>query len=573
MKQAHGNKILTEPQVAATLTVSSTPRANPLATGRILIIGESEGGAPSTVFGFTDKTQATEVLRSGDALRQIGMMFNPSNQEDGANFVGFVRAQTAVQAEYDATSAKIVSKDYGTWVNNISVKIENGTVTEGVKVTIVSGDETEVFDNLDLAMSIQYVGAETSGLLEITVGNHIIGQAGDAASEVVEFDFDLALAAYSTLSKVVKAIDALSDWDCSIYVGAPTGIGTLDSIVLNTLAEGDVKSAALIPQAYPNILNYTLDNYSAFVNGTVEADGTKPSLTTGFEFLAGGTAPSMDTASIIAALTLIEDVDADQVFIDSDAPADWALVTAHNQDNPFFRMSVFGGVSQATAALTKSTAIANAKLINSIYGAVVAQGIDDFKEDGSGIESLAPKFAAAKVAGLIAGQPTHVPSFNKALNILGIQYEYEQPDRDALIDGGVICLRDKKGIGFVINQDVCTLQNNVDLLDPASDGSPQISVNRALGEFNKDWAVLADRTFIGGNVGVGKATIVGFNEGYFKSKEASGLIAPDDSDPDNVLPAWENHIVDRLEAGWENKVSVRINGPFVYFLNDTIAVI
>ncbi len=573
MKQAHGNKILTEPQVAATLTVSPTPRANPLGTGKILIIGESEGGAPSTVFGFTDKTQATEVLRSGDALRQIGMMFNPSNQHDGANFVGFVRAQTAVQAEHDATSAKVVSKDYGTWVNSISVKIEDGTVTEGVKVTIVSGDETEVFDNLDLAMSIQYVGSESSGLLEITAGDHIIGQAGDPASEVVEFDFDLTLAAYSTLSKVVKAIDALSDWDCSIYVGAPTGIGTLDSIVLNTLAEGDAKSAALITQAYPNIFNYTLDNYSAFVNGTVETDGTKPSLTTGFEFLAGGTAPVMDTAAIIAALTLIEDVDVDQVFIDSETPANWALVTAHNQNNPFFRMSVFGGVSQATAALTKSVAITNGKLINSIYGAIVAQGIYDFKEDGSGTELLGPKFAAAKVAGLIAGQVVQVPSFNKALNVQGLEFEYDKDDREAFIDGGVICLRDKKGIGFVINQDVCTLQNNVDLWDPASDGSPQISLNRAVGQFNKEWSVGADRSFIGGNVGVGRATIVGFDEGFFKSKEASGLIAPDDSDLDNVLPAWENLIVNRLDAGWKNKVSIRVNGPFVYFLIDTIAVI
>lgn len=572
-QQKFGNQILVEPQAKAILTVGITPRANPLATGRVIVIGESEGGAPSTVHWFTDKSGAKDVLRGGNALRAIGFIFNPSPQHSGAPYVGFVRAQTTTTAEHDATSGKIVSKDYGLWVNGIKIKIEDGTTDDSSKITVNYQDETEVFDDLDLAITIQYVGSEASGLLEITAADHIIGQAGDLASELTEFDFDFSLSSYNTISKVVAAIDALADWDCSIFGLGPAGIGALISTNLNTLVEGDAKTGSLNLMAYPHISKHALDNLSAFVDGTVEVDGTQLTAQATWAFLAGGTADSMDTTAISAALTLIEEANCQILWIDSETAADHALVTAHCQANRYFRMGFFGLATQATALLAVSTTKAGGALMNTAFGALVACGITDFAEDGSGVEDLPPKWFAAKCAGLAAGLPVQEPLTHKVFSAQGLQYEFSKAQREELIRGGVLAPRNMDGIGLLINQGVTTLQNNLNLWDAGVAASPEISLNRSAGQFNKELAVGAELAFIGGTVGVGRATIIAFVEAHCKAKEAEGVLAEDDSDPDNVLPAWESVAATRLSDGWSVKVSIRLNNPFNFFLIETVAVL
>lgn len=582
-RQRFGSEILIEPQAKSRFVVGITPKANPLATGRVIVIGESEGGAPGIVHWFTDKIGAKDVLRSGDALRAIGMIFNPSPQHDGALYCGFVRAQGIVnttlgttQSEHDATSGKIVSKGYGTWVNGISVKIETpGTTASSSKISVAypfPNDDLEVFDNLDLALTIQYKGGEDSGLIEITAGDHIIGKAGGTGTEVVVFDYHFAEENYNTVSKVAEIINSMADWECSILALAPAGIGTLNSTILNTLAECDADAVQNL-KAYPHISKFALDNYSALVDGTVVTDGTQLTATTGFEFLTGGTKVAMNTLSIATALALIVEANCQIIWIDSETPADQALVTAHCLANEHYREGYFGQASVSTAAASVTAAQAAAKLMNNPRGILVGCGIDDFAEDGSGVEAIAPKFFAAKCAGLAAGLPVQEPLTRKVFNAQGLQFNFTKAQRETLIEAGVIAPRDLEGVGLVINQGVCTMQNNTGLWDPASNASPEISLNRSAGQFNKELVVAADRIFIGGTVGVGRATIVGFVESHCKVKEAEGVLAQDDSDPDNPLPAWENVIATRLADGWNVKVSIRLNNPFNFFLIETTAVL
>ena len=62
-----------------------------------------------------------------------------------------------------------------------------------------------------------------------------------------------------------------------------------------------------------------------------------------------------------------------------------------------------------------------------------------------------------------------------------------------------------------------------------------------------------------------------FVQNYLNDKEAEGIIAGNDSDPNNTLPAWENIIASRLDDGWHVKYSVRFNNPFNFFLIETIS--
>ena len=573
MQVNFNNQILTEPQAKAKIVVGVSPRVNPLATGRVIVIGASEGGTPvasaSAVSWFTDKSGAKDVLRSEDALRAMGMIFNPSNQHRGAPFVGFIRSQVATKAEHDATSMKIISKDYGTWVNAIKVQVEAGTTSNSTKITVESNGETEVHDNLDLAMSIEYVGSETAGKIEMTAGDVLTGTSGDTGTENTEFLLDTSLSTYNTLSKIVAYIDALADWECSIFNLAPAGVGTLNSNVLNTLAATSVgEGAAVLLEAYPNIAVYSLDTFSQYVDGSVETDGTQATVTTEWNFLAGGTAVSQATADITLALTLAEEANAQFIWIDSETAADHALVTAHCAAHGY-RMGVYGGASVATQVGAVTAAVEAAALINSPFAAYVACGMDEFAEDGSGTEAGSPKFFAAKVVGLTAGQPVEEPITHKVFTAQGLQYEFSEDQRNTLIRGGVIAPRNYDGLGLIINHGINTMQNNVDLWDTSAEASPEISLMRSTWQFNKEFEQAADRIFIGGTVGVGQATIIGFIESHCKTKEKDNVLAQDDSDSDNILPAWENPTATRLAAGWSGGVSIRLNNPFNYFLMTT----
>ena len=573
-QQVFNNKILIEPQAASKFSVGIAPRVNPLATGRVIVIAESEGGAPNIIHWFTDKAGAKDVLRGGDALREIGYIFNPSSQHDGAPYVGFVRAQVAVQGSIDFTSIIIKSRDYGVYTNDIRVKTEEGTVgATTIKITIISGDETEVFDNLGLALDIQYVGSETEGKIEITAGDYITGTDGDLGTENTDFNFNMAESSYDTISKVAKAIDALDDWTCIANTNAPAGSGALSSLYLNTLAAAACKSSAIALLAYPRMCMQALNNESAFVEATYVSDALPA--TQAEANLASGASPSMDNTTIATALTLIDEANCQIVFLDSVTLASQVLVETHCRTNAYFRMGVCGYASVATKALSITGALLVSQTMNSGYMAGVACGPKDLAEDGSGVETLAPKFFAAKVAGLIAGQPVSQPITRKVIQVQGMQYEYTKTEREQLIRGGVISAKYLDGVGWVITQGVTTLLNNLNLWDPASNASPEISLMRSSGQFTKELTVTADRVFIGGTVGVGRSTIVAFVEGFCDDKVQDGTLAEDDSDPDNILPAWENVTATRLASGdgWSVSVSIRLNNPFNFFLFEAVAIL
>ena len=571
-------KILREPQAASRMVVGIPPKANPLATGRVIVLGTSEGGEPNKVLWFSDKSEAKEVLRSGDALREIGYIFNPSPQHDGAPAVGFIRSQVAVQGSLTKGSIKFTAKDYGLWTNVIKIKVENGTAGSTTsKVTINYVDKFEIADNLGHALSIQSVTPQA--FVEVYYWNgttKIIGKISDgeqppAFTEV--FSFDFSLDAYNTISKVAKAINDVADWSCSINANAPAGAGALDSSCLDVQGSTGCTSQTDLA-AYPYMVQLWVNTNSEYVTASIETAGTKIINTTGYEFLAGGSASDWDVTTIGNALTAIREENCQVVFIDSTSAAHHALVDAHcRNDAENERIAVFGGDNKATKALALSDAIDKAKVLNSARSILVACGISDFTVDGSGTEAISPKYFAAKITGLIAGLPVQEPLTHKVFSCTGIQYNFTKAEREQLINAGVLAPRYYEGLGFIVNQGVNTLQNNLNLWDGSTNSSPEISLTRASDQVSKELRVAADKQFIGGTVGIGHDNVVAFVENFLNEKEADGIIAGNDSDPNNVLPSWENVIATRLDDGWHVKYSVRFNNPFNFFLIETVSVI
>jgi hypothetical protein len=104
--------------------------------GIVAMIGTAEGGEPNAVTRFTDVNSAKSVLRGGD-------LFDAAEQawQHGAQVIYLTRIGAATQATLslnDASSAEVLtvtSQDYGSFVNDIKVKVETGT-TSGKKVTV-----------------------------------------------------------------------------------------------------------------------------------------------------------------------------------------------------------------------------------------------------------------------------------------------------------------------------------------------------------------------------------------------------------------------------------------------------
>jgi hypothetical protein len=148
--------------------------ASNLASGGILaIIGPAEGGTPNEVVAYTDTVLAKSVFKGGDLLTAALDAWS-----EGANIIYMLRIGSASQASLTLSESTtgvltLTSDDYGTWANDIQVKVETGSVS-GKKVTIKYYDNVqnrttlETGDNLADATGIaswvnsnsNYVSAE-----------------------------------------------------------------------------------------------------------------------------------------------------------------------------------------------------------------------------------------------------------------------------------------------------------------------------------------------------------------------------------------------------------------------------
>lgn len=167
---------------AYTKTDASGLITTSLAPGGIVgIIGTGYGGEPNKVYHFTSSVLAEETFKSGkllDAMKAAWL--------NGANDIYAVRIGQATKSvitlvnESSADVITLESRDWGSWTNDIEIKIENGT-TLGYKVTIKYIDKNNnvtiesstgvgaipSFDNIPNIAELATVITEGSSLLKV----------------------------------------------------------------------------------------------------------------------------------------------------------------------------------------------------------------------------------------------------------------------------------------------------------------------------------------------------------------------------------------------------------------------
>ena len=138
-------RLLTTPTVATAVYDQGMLDRNPATGNTLAIIGISTGGVPNDPLYVYDVNEAREALKGGELLRAVEMAFSPSAETAGPQVICAVRVGTPTQSSLslaNSASAAVINvsaTDYGVSTNNIKVKVETSTDTNGKKVTVTQG--------------------------------------------------------------------------------------------------------------------------------------------------------------------------------------------------------------------------------------------------------------------------------------------------------------------------------------------------------------------------------------------------------------------------------------------------
>lgn len=214
----NSNKVLpgayTKTDATGLITTSLAPG------GIVGMIGTAYGGEPGSVYRFTSSALAEETFKSGkllDAMKAAWL--------NGANDIYAIRIGAAARSTItltDSTSGEAIileSKDYGSWTNSISVKIETGSslgyklsiryIDSTNKVTLESStgvNKITAYDNIANIAELATVITENSQLVQV---NSIV----DATKTLVSINYTNFTQGSDGLLDVNNEITTtLSDW-------------------------------------------------------------------------------------------------------------------------------------------------------------------------------------------------------------------------------------------------------------------------------------------------------------------------------------------------------------------------
>lgn len=134
----------------------------------LCLIGKAEGGKPNTVYEIKNITFARSIFRSGELMDAIELAWTGSPDATAGTILA-MRLENAEASQLTTTGVKVLSKIYGTVSNNISVALEDNTISDSkrLKVNFPDDNRFEVYDNLGNIFQIQYTGDEGTAFYSV----------------------------------------------------------------------------------------------------------------------------------------------------------------------------------------------------------------------------------------------------------------------------------------------------------------------------------------------------------------------------------------------------------------------
>jgi hypothetical protein len=395
----------------------------------LVIMGKSRGGEPQTLLQFNNVNAAINTLRGGELMDAIRLAFNPGNNLVPQRIYA-MRVNNATQASVnleDGSSnamATIRSRDYGAYTNQIQFTLADGT-NEGKKVTVVLKNDTEVFDDINRP-SLQITHSTESITITINDTTQELSDTGTLGT--------LDLNNYDTIGDLASYINAQSGYTAVAVAGqeeaSPLELDSVSSVAVS----GGVTFSSNLEAIADTINSSSLLVEVELVFGSNDRAEPQNLAAT---YLTGGTEGDYDATQWTAALSALE---AEDVNFVSTPDTDTSV---HNSiKNHCTTMSSVTGRKERQFVVghgwgtTISTAISEAKILNSKWGATVFNGGYQFDLNGNKTAYHAG-YAACMFAAMKTVLAINEPQTFKTVNFIELEQKVTDSDKEQLIRGGV----------------------------------------------------------------------------------------------------------------------------------------
>ena len=501
MARTFGGVTINLPGVYTSNDVSAFTAPSVGGTVNVGIIGPAKGGLINKIYKFNSYREASEVLKGGELLDLIRLLYNPGGS-NGAGTVFAVRiaGSGATQASKEFGSLKVKAIDYGTLGNFIKVGVADGT-SVGKKVTIYDtlSNEVETFDNMGPVFSIRYTGGGASCTLSISVVNGnattLSLSALDSSNDPIPADsltLDLTSTDYNTVGKVLNAISLTGKYQ--VTVSTYFSDTSLPSSYLDAVSSQDVKTNAYTVTATLGICINTINKNSKFITAEKSnASATNPPTNGTLDFLSGGNDGGTPTTQDYGnALNLFTNRDIQIVCVASGDTSVHNLVVAHVNDCSSVtgkreRMA-FLGLGNPSAS--KSDYIAAAVPYSNNYRVVLcAPGI--VENVGGTLVQRPSYYTAALLAGLKAGLQLKENITYKNVGVWGLTQEFSMRDLADLMNSGVTVLEYDENDTYRVVKGVTTYRADENL------AKKEISAILIIDAISKDIRRMLERKYLG----------------------------------------------------------------------------
>lgn len=517
------------------------------------MVGSSNGGLPysdNKVYTFNSASEAKAVLRDGESLRAIGMIFNPGPAFAGAAQVDFIRwdlatAGTLLVSDGSGTAMTLTTVDKGEWVNRLLVQV--ATSGGGRQLTFKIPD-----------VSIQKGADATIAGAVLTSASALFKTKGARVGDFISLSASPANANIFVILSV--------DSETQVTLATSPTAGASQTWNHFTYSRTIVSDVLLSNPSIIAWINANIPDVFTAVQGT----NVLPANTTGNGLnVSSGSVTAGGLSDLVSSLVLARPLNVQHLYVARACGNDTGLQeldfagTLIGHINNFATVPAIayvGGAATKQAVTGSFPAVSYAQSVNSARIVYAYQTVIESTVDGLSTENLGGYYLAARLCGLAAGLLPQTPLTRKPVTIRGIVAPVSEPTldiaaRENLLKNGICHVFAQPGTStFIVNQGLSTLQKNDTIWDSTTSTSSEISLMRVTDALLYNMRVSADAAFIGGNASIGKAAVENFARSYLES--TTGLLITD----------WRNLVVTQVADQWRIEFGFIPSNPTNYVL-------
>lgn len=461
----------------------------------VMVIGEAFDGKPDTVYRVKNMYDAKQIFRGGELVDALEILWNPSNESQGAGEVLAMRAEDAKSATVTAGGITFQSLLYGKHANDIQISFQEeevaGKSTRVFNISYAPDNYTETF--YDVGEIATITKNDEVEHLSLTIAEGVLTVETGTSEEPDTVEFPLGVGEYKDSNRLINALGTLPGVEITQPLSRSKSIDTkdLDDVSMTAIADGEVRLTAVLADfvemlEYNQYIEVDTTGIMSFANKEV-TDFGQTYLTGGNDGVTPATwADKLKPFANEGGYYMVPLTDSEVIHREVSA-----FVNERYYVGDPMRAIVGSGYNEPTQKLLRRAAN-----IRNPRTALVGYSGTTNMQDGRILQTKG-YMSAAQVAGVASGLDVGESVTFKQISITSLATIKSPSELDSLNDRGVIMaelVRDGASKKFRIVDDVTTFN------DPNSPVSNQIAVGEASDFLVSELKISLDETFIGSKV-------------------------------------------------------------------------